>query len=246
MQPQTYQSQTTPSNNPKNIKLLVILASVFIMLFTGFLIYQSQRFYFQGTNPQTSKVGLNTTIALKYSKNLSNRSDIMSNLSITPKVKVNIVVEKNSISIVPVTGYELKPYTVTIPTLKSGNKTILSQTLSFTPRADIPANNEATEIDLEDIPAKQYPELANIDTQPNENYKVSYDFDGEKIIFKLYLREPLRVEDETQAIKNLRDYENQARTLIRSYNIPTEKYVITFESRGQQKLLYGSSTPPTN
>ncbi len=227
-------------------QIIVIGAAFFatLLMVIGFFLFEQNTLRFNGKTPDD--IGIQTNVALKFSQTITNGSDIMKNLTISPKVDVNVIVEGSSVIISPVDNFSSTKYTVNIPKVAAKQGSITNFKTDFEASDKNPASSDKTSIDLDDIATKQYPQLRKVADNPATNYDLQYVFDGKKVVFMLYLIEPLDVEeDPNQPFKELIASNKQAITYIEDLGIPKDKYVITYQSEVQKKLIdqYDTTSP---
>lgn len=243
-EPQVNYTQPKPSGIRHYRSLIIVGIILLILGIIGYIAYSSQ-FRFKGIQPKDNEIGLNTTVVINFSHPISNANEVMSSIKVEPVVNMNMFVDGSKVVIYPLDSFEDVRYEVSIPTIKSTNsKEIRDFRVSFRPLASVPGTSEETNLDLDDIAIKKYPQLENLTLETND-YRIQYAFDGDTVIFDLYLIEPL-TSDEDEAISRLKANNNTARAAIATVNIPKDKYVIRYQNDTQQKIIYGGALPPAN
>lgn len=237
-----------PDRTTQNVRIAKVLGVLFILIvlvLSGYSYFMNRNLRFQGISPSPKNLGTSTNVVLKFNKPISNRESVMASLQVTPLVKMSVLVEGNSVTIIPIDSFTDTEYRVSIPLIKSGSQTIKNFTTSFKPNPTAPSTSEKTNIDLDDIPLRTYPDLIKVSDEKT-NYKINYALDGDIVVFDLLLIESQeRGVSEAQAIQKLKDHNTEARAFISTLGIPKDKYIIRYDDEVQAELIYGTAGAPT-
>lgn len=207
-----------------------------LLLLLGIIALAGRSLRLSGITP--TKVGTHTNVVLSFSQPLTNGPDIMKTLSLSPTTEVSVIVDKAGITIVPTDGFKPGKYTISVPRITAQQGSISNFTASFSVSASNPSSNDATAVDLDDIATRQYPKLAQIPENKASDYKLQYLYDGKKVIFLLYLIEPLDVDDSSaNPYQGLINSDKAARTYIDALGVPKENYTIRYQSEVQGQLI---------
>lgn len=237
-----------PDRTVQNVRIAKILSILFLLIvlvLSGYSYFMNRNLRFQGISPSPKNLGTNTNVVLNFNKPISNKESVVASLRVTPLVKMSVLVENNSVTIIPIDSFSDTEYLVSIPLIKSGSQSIKDFTVSFKPNPTAPSTSEKTNIDLDDIPLRQYPNLKKVGDEKT-NYKINYALDGDTVVFDLLLIESQeRGVSESQAIQTLKDHNTEAREFIASLGIPKDKYIIRYDEEVQAELIYGAVGAPT-
>lgn len=229
----------------KRNKFIIVLLVIGLLAVIAFLVYRGSLMRFTGMLPSKSDIGVQSNIVLSFSKNISNPDAVIASLAIQPELNKTVLVEKNTVTIVPIDPYKIVTYTIKIPLISAGSRNITNFSTQFTPLAAADTTNEETNIDLDDLIIKQYPKLIEVDEEKID-YKISYSLDNQTVVFDLLLLESMdRSVSEEEAINLLKKHNQEARSYIAQLGVPKDKYIIRYTDSVQAEIIYGETGAPT-